>query len=150
MTKSVKIPKTIAGGKLPKKARKTANKAIKMGASPIVRELAAAAIGAAGGKAAGERKNPPNEENGSGGRAHFHGRSGAHRGSSRPAGKRARRLSRPCRCRPRRRDGAPPEGRSSIHKGSRADFAARSRSPRAAPSPPGSGSSSYPPHRSAA
>ena len=31
MTKSVKIPKKIAGVKLPKQARKTANKAIKRG-----------------------------------------------------------------------------------------------------------------------
>jgi hypothetical protein len=58
MTKSVKIPKKIAGVKLPKQARKTANKAIKMGASPMVREIAAAAIGAAGARAAGERKDP--------------------------------------------------------------------------------------------
>jgi hypothetical protein len=58
MTKNLKIPKKIAGLKIPKKARKTANKAIKMGASPVVRELAAAAIGAAGTTAAGERKDP--------------------------------------------------------------------------------------------
>jgi len=58
MTKNLKIPKKIAGVKIPKKARKTANKAIKMGAGPVVRELAAAAIGAAGTKAAGERKEP--------------------------------------------------------------------------------------------
>ena len=51
MPKNVKIPKKIAGVKLPKKARKTANKAIKLGASPVVRELAAAAIGAAAAKA---------------------------------------------------------------------------------------------------
>jgi hypothetical protein len=58
MARNVKIPKKIAGVKIPKKARKTANKAIKMSASPVVRELAAAAIGAAGAKAAGERKTP--------------------------------------------------------------------------------------------
>ena len=58
MTKSVKIPKKIAGVKLPKQARKTANKAIKMGANPIVREFAVAALGAAGARAAGERKDP--------------------------------------------------------------------------------------------
>jgi hypothetical protein len=58
MTKNVKIPKKIAGVKLPKKARKTANRAIKMGASPMVREFAAAAIGAAGAKTAGDRKDP--------------------------------------------------------------------------------------------
>src|SRR5689334_17509687 len=58
MAKKVKIPKKIAAVKLPKQARKTANKAIRMGASPVVRELAAAAIGAAGAKAAGARKDP--------------------------------------------------------------------------------------------
>ena len=57
MTKNVKIPKKIAGVKLPKQARKTANRAIKMGTGPMVREIAAAAIGAAGGRAAGERKD---------------------------------------------------------------------------------------------
>ena len=57
MTKNVKIPKKIAGVKLPKKARKTANKAIKRGAGPVVREIAAA-IGAAGTRPAGERKDP--------------------------------------------------------------------------------------------
>src|SRR4051794_33530373 len=58
MARNVKIPKKIAGVKIPKKARKTANKAIRMGASPVVRELAAAAIGAAGARAGGERKQP--------------------------------------------------------------------------------------------
>ena len=60
MPKNVKIPKKIAGVKLPKKARKTANKAIKLGASPVVRELAAAAIGAAAAKAGD--KAPRREE----------------------------------------------------------------------------------------
>jgi hypothetical protein len=64
MTKNVKIPKRIAGVKIPKKARKTANRAIRMGASPMVRELAVAAIGAAGVR--GERKQDHGEENGSG------------------------------------------------------------------------------------
>jgi hypothetical protein len=72
MTKSIKIPKKIAGVKLPRKARKTANKAIKMGASPMVREIAVAAIGAAGGRAAGERKTPPTGEHGFSGRAQIH------------------------------------------------------------------------------
>ena len=58
MPKNLKLPKKIAGVKLPRKARKTANKAIRMGANPVVRELAVAAIGAAGGKATGERKRP--------------------------------------------------------------------------------------------
>lgn len=57
MPKNVKIPKKIAGVKIPKKARKTANKAIKLGASPAVREIAAAAIGAAGARAEGKRKD---------------------------------------------------------------------------------------------
>ena len=57
MTKNIKIPKKIAGVKLPKQARKTANKAIKRGAGPMVREIAAA-IGAAGTRPAGERKDP--------------------------------------------------------------------------------------------
>lgn len=61
MTKGLKIPKKVAGVKLPKKVRKRAKKAIKMGASPVVREIAAAAIGAAAGKAAA---------NDSGGRSH--------------------------------------------------------------------------------
>jgi hypothetical protein len=69
MAKSLKLPKRIAGVKLPRKARKTANKAIKVGANPVVRELAVAAIGAAGGKAMGERKAPNAEAGSSGGRA---------------------------------------------------------------------------------
>jgi hypothetical protein len=63
MSKNVKIPKKIAGVKLPKQARKTANRALKMGASPMVREIAVAAIGAAGARAAGERKEPQAGEN---------------------------------------------------------------------------------------
>ena len=47
MPKNVKIPKKIAGVKLPKKVRKKAKKAIKAGAGPVVREIAAAALGAA-------------------------------------------------------------------------------------------------------
>src|SRR6185437_16753894 len=58
MAKKVKIPKKIAGVKLPKKARKTANRAIKLGTSPAVREIAAAAIGATAAKAAGGQKDP--------------------------------------------------------------------------------------------
>jgi hypothetical protein len=70
MPRKLKIPKKIAGVKLPKQARKTANKAIKMGASPVVRELAVAAIGAAGGKAAGERKADRTQAQDFHGRAH--------------------------------------------------------------------------------
>jgi len=58
MTKNLKIPKKIAGVKIPKKARKTANKAIEMSCNPAVHKLAAAAIGAAGTRAAGDRKDP--------------------------------------------------------------------------------------------
>jgi hypothetical protein len=72
MTKNVKIPKRIAGVKIPRKARKTANKALKMGASPIVREIAVAAIGAAGGKKMGDRKEPQAEEHGFADRANIH------------------------------------------------------------------------------
>jgi hypothetical protein len=71
MTKKVKIPKKIAGVKLPRQARKTANKAIKMGAGPMVREIAVAAIGAAGG-ARGARKDPDHGLHHVGGRAHIH------------------------------------------------------------------------------
>jgi hypothetical protein len=72
MTKNVKIPKKIGGVKLPKQARKTANKAIRMGASPLVREIAVAAIGATGGKARGERKAPQADEQSFRGRAEIH------------------------------------------------------------------------------
>src|SRR4051794_35620285 len=58
MTKNLKIPKKIAGVKIPKKARKSANKVIRVGSSSAVRELAAAAIGAVGTKAAGDLKRP--------------------------------------------------------------------------------------------
>ena len=58
MTKTLKIPKKIAGVKVPRQVRKKAKKAIKAGASPVVREIAAAAIGAAaqadGARQAGE------------------------------------------------------------------------------------------------
>ena len=46
MTK-VKIPKRVAGVKIPKKTRRKANKALKMADSPVVRGFAAAALGAA-------------------------------------------------------------------------------------------------------
>lgn len=55
MAKDIKIPKKIAGVKLPKQVRKRAKKAIKVGAGPVVREIAAAAIGAAA-KADGARQ----------------------------------------------------------------------------------------------
>jgi hypothetical protein len=56
MTNKLKIPKEIAGVKLPKKVRKRAKRAIEMGASPVVREIAAAAIGAAAAKGAGRAR----------------------------------------------------------------------------------------------
>ena len=43
---NVKIPKQVAGVKIPKKVRKQAKKAIKAVEGPMVRDLAAAAIGA--------------------------------------------------------------------------------------------------------
>ena len=48
MTK-VKIPKRVAGVKIPKKVRKKAKKALKMAESPMVREAAVMALGAVGG-----------------------------------------------------------------------------------------------------
>ena len=72
MTKGLKIPKEIAGVKVPKKVRKRAKKAIKMGASPVVREIAAAAIGAAAAKSAGKSAGPGHSVRGSA-RIHFDG-----------------------------------------------------------------------------
>ena len=72
MPRIVKIPKKIAGVKLPKKARKTANKALKMGASPLVREIAIAAVGAGGGRATGDRKEPRADTRDFSGSAHIH------------------------------------------------------------------------------
>lgn len=46
MAAKVKIPKRIAGVKVPKKVRKKARKALEQAGSPVVRELAAAALGA--------------------------------------------------------------------------------------------------------
>jgi hypothetical protein len=43
----MKIPKSVAGVKIPKKVRRKAKKAVKMAESPVVREFAAAALGAA-------------------------------------------------------------------------------------------------------
>lgn len=48
----VKIPKKVAGVKIPKKVRKKARKAIKAVEGPMVREMATAAIGAVAGSAA--------------------------------------------------------------------------------------------------
>lgn len=44
----MKVPKKVVGVKIPKKVRKRANKALKMADSPLVREAAVAALGAAG------------------------------------------------------------------------------------------------------
>jgi hypothetical protein len=51
MPKTVKIPRKIAGVKLPKRVRRMAKEAIKAGAGPVVREIAAAALGAAHARA---------------------------------------------------------------------------------------------------
>ena len=51
----VKVPKKVAGVKIPKKVRRKANRALKIAESPVAREVAVAALGAAGvGKAARE------------------------------------------------------------------------------------------------
>jgi hypothetical protein len=55
MVNTLKIPKKIAGVKVPKQVRKKAKKAIRAGAGPVVREIAAAAIGAANAKATRDR-----------------------------------------------------------------------------------------------
>ena len=47
MADKVKIPKRVAGIKVPKKVRKKAKKALEATANPVVRDFAAAAIGAA-------------------------------------------------------------------------------------------------------
>jgi hypothetical protein len=56
----VKIPKRVAGVKIPKKLRKKANKALKLAESPVVREVAAAALGA-GAKSRADRGREPHE-----------------------------------------------------------------------------------------
>jgi hypothetical protein len=43
----LKVPKRVAGLKVPKKVRKTANKALKLADNPLAMELAAAALAAA-------------------------------------------------------------------------------------------------------
>ena len=56
MPRTVKIPKKIAGVKVPRQVRKKVKKTIKAHAGPVVREIAAAAIGAASAKAGGPRE----------------------------------------------------------------------------------------------
>lgn len=51
----VKIPKKVAGVKVPKKVRKRANKALKIADSPVAREVAVAALGAVGGTRAARK-----------------------------------------------------------------------------------------------
>lgn len=55
--KKLKVPKRIAGVKVPKQARKTANKALEMAENPLVRQVAAAALTAAAA-ALSEKKVP--------------------------------------------------------------------------------------------
>jgi len=59
MPSNVRIPKVIAGVKVPKKVRKKARKAIKNNAGPIVREFASAALGAAAARARQHGAGPP-------------------------------------------------------------------------------------------
>ena len=44
----VKVPKKVAGVKIPKKVRKRAKQALKLAENPVVRDAAVAALGAAG------------------------------------------------------------------------------------------------------
>ena len=55
----VKIPKRVGGVKIPKKVRRKANKALKVAESPVVREFAAAALGAVAQKKADEATARP-------------------------------------------------------------------------------------------
>lgn len=59
MPSNVRIPKVIAGVKVPRKVRKKAKRAIKENAGPIVREFASAALGAAAARARQHGAGPP-------------------------------------------------------------------------------------------
>lgn len=59
MPSNVRIPKVIAGVKVPKKVRRKAKKAIKENAGPIVREFATAALAAAAARARQHGAGPP-------------------------------------------------------------------------------------------
>jgi hypothetical protein len=62
MPRNVRIPKVIAGVKVPKKVRKKAKRAIKENAGPIVRDFASAALGAAAARARQHGAGPPRVE----------------------------------------------------------------------------------------
>jgi hypothetical protein len=63
----IRIPKRVAGVKVPKKVRKKAKKALRAAESPVVREFAAAAIGAAAqsGTSRMRRRDPAERRHGS-------------------------------------------------------------------------------------
>jgi hypothetical protein len=65
----VKIPKRVGGVKIPKKVRKKAKKALKAVESPVVRQLAAAAVGAAA-QARADRTARDDGDGANGARAH--------------------------------------------------------------------------------
>ncbi len=54
-TKKMKVPKKVAGVKVPKKLRRTANQALELAGSPAALEMAAAALGAAAAALAGTK-----------------------------------------------------------------------------------------------
>lgn len=59
--KKLKVPKRIAGVKVPKKARKTANKALAMAEDPMVRHIAIAALTAAAAALAEKKVEVPTD-----------------------------------------------------------------------------------------
>ena len=69
MARNLKLPKKIAGVKLPKKARKTANKAIKMGAEPGRARARRGRDRRRRRQGEGERKEPRADAGSFGGRA---------------------------------------------------------------------------------
>ena len=81
MAAKVKIPKRIAGVKVPKKVRKKARRAIKRTGSPIVKELAAAALAAAA-QAAADNSLARKRQSGSSGTGAGGGEHRGHRGPS--------------------------------------------------------------------
>ena len=60
----VKIPKRVGGVKIPKKVRKQAKKAIKVAESPVVRQFAAAALGAVAQKKVDDAEAGPGPRHG--------------------------------------------------------------------------------------
>lgn len=69
--KAMKVPKRVAGIKVPKKVRKTANKALALAENPQARELAVAALTAAAAALGKKGADAAKDSGGSGGGADF-------------------------------------------------------------------------------